>query len=85
MRAKAALTLAIASLLVAVASFVGAWRTREWWELSPAIPFAVAAGVLAAPAYVRLNRLIASLAIGVLFGFATFVVTFFVACYRWCS
>jgi hypothetical protein len=86
MRAKAARTLAVASLLVAVASFVGAWWTPDWWEFSPAVLVAVAAGVLAAAAaYLRLNRLIAALVIGVLFGFVTFVVTLSVGCSRWCS
>jgi len=87
MRAEvASTTLAIASLLVAVASLVGSWATPDWWETIPVVPFAVAAGVLAAGAvYMRVSRLVTTLSVGLLVGLVTFIATGLVGCSRWCS
>jgi hypothetical protein len=79
-------TLAIASFLVAIGSFVGSWATPDWWETIPMVPFTVAAGVLAAGAvYARIRRLAPALSVGLLVGLVTFIATGAVGCSRWCS
>src|SRR4051812_49301249 len=58
MRPKAT-TLAIASVLLAGGSVVGAWATPDWWEAIPLLLSTIGAGVLAATAvYLRANSLL---------------------------